>query len=82
MLVLAEMRLEQHRQVLERLLEQVPPQAEPAVQQAIERSSHSQEVLEALEQGESPSDLAPGQSKTKEPGAKHTPEPKKTKSKD
>jgi hypothetical protein len=74
-------RVQQHQQVLERLLEQVPSQAAPAIQQAIERSSHSQEVLEALQRGESPSDLAPGQNKTKAPGPKRTPGPPETKTK-
>jgi hypothetical protein len=74
-------RVQQHQQVLERLLEQVPPRALPAIEQAIESSSHSQAVLEALQQGQSPSDLAPGQNKTKEPGPKRTPGPPATKTK-
>jgi hypothetical protein len=74
-------RVQQYQQVLERLLEQVPSQSQPAIEQAIERSSHSQEVLEALQQGQSPSDLAPGQNKTKEPGPKRTPGPPATKTK-
>lgn len=81
LLAQATARVQQHQQVLERLLEQVPPQAQPAIAQAIERSSHSQEVLEALQQGQSPSDLAPGQNKTKEPGPKRTPGPRETKTK-
>ena len=71
-------RVQQHQQVLERLLDQVPPQAQAAIEQAIDRSSHSQGVLEALQQGQSPSELAPGQSKTKEPGPKRTPGPRET----
>jgi len=74
-------RVQQHQQILERLLEQVPAQAQPAIQQAIERSSHGQEVLEALQQGESPSDLAPGQDKEKEHKPKRTPGPPETKTK-
>lgn len=74
-------RVQQHQQVLERLLEQVPSQAQAAIEQAIERSFHSQDVLEALQQGQSPSDLAPGQNKTKEPGPKRTPGPPETKTK-
>lgn len=81
MLAQAATRVQQHQQVLARLLEQVPSQAQPAIEQAIERSSHSQEVLEALQSGESPSELAPGQSRTKEPGPKRTPGPRETKAK-
>jgi Domain of unknown function (DUF5667) len=74
-------RVQQHQQVLERLLEQAPAQGAPAIEHAIERSSHGQEVLEALQQDQSPSDLAPGQNKTKEPGPKRTPGPPETKTK-
>lgn len=71
----ASARVQQHERVLEGLLEKVPPQALPAIERAIERTSHSQEVLQALQQGESPSDLAPGQEKEKEHGPKRTPGP-------
>ncbi len=71
----ASARVQQHEQVLGRLLGQVPIQALPAIEQAIERTSHSHEVLEALQQGESPSDLAPGQDKEKERGPRRTPGP-------
>lgn len=71
----ASARVQQHEQVLGRLLGQVPGQAAPAIEQAIERTSHSHEVLDALQQGESPSDLAPGQDKEKEQGPKRTPGP-------
>jgi Domain of unknown function (DUF5667) len=74
-------RVQQHKQVLERLLEQVPPRALPAIEQAIESSSQSQAVLEALQQGQSPSGLAPGQNMTKEPGPKRTPGPPAAKTK-
>jgi hypothetical protein len=77
----ASARVQQHQQALERLLGQVPPQALPAMERAIERTSHSQEVLQALQQGESPSDLAPGQDKEKEHGPKRTPGPPDTKAK-
>lgn len=82
----ASARVQQHEQILERLLGQVSTQAVPAIERAIERTSHSQEVLEALRQGESPSDHAPGQNKEeqgkdKERGPKHTPGPPETKSK-
>ncbi len=69
-------RMQQHQQALERLLGQVPCQAVPAIERAIERTSYSHEVLEAHQQGESPSDLAPGQDKEKERGGpKRTPGP-------
>jgi hypothetical protein len=71
----ASVRVQQHQQALERLLGRVPPQALSAMERAIERTSHSHEVLEALQQGESPSDLAPGQDKEKERGPKRTPGP-------
>jgi len=71
----AEEQVHQHARVLERVREQVPPQAQAAIERALERTSHSQEVLEQLEQGESPSDLAPGQNKEKENGTKRTPGP-------
>jgi hypothetical protein len=74
-------RVHENQQVLERLLEQAPEQAAPSIEHAIERSSHGQQVLEALEQAESPSDLAPGQNKTKEPGRRRTPGPPETKGK-
>jgi hypothetical protein len=74
-------RVQHHQRVLERLLEQVPLQAAPAIEHAIERSSHGEEVLEALQEGLSPSDLAPGQNKTKEPGPDRTPGPPETKGK-
>ena len=80
-LVQALARVQQHEQVLGRLLGQVPSQAVPAIERAIERTSHSQEVLEALQQGESPSDLAPGQDKEKERGPKRTPGPPDKKAK-
>jgi Domain of unknown function (DUF5667) len=79
LLMQATVRVQQHRQVLERLLGQVAPQAVPAIERAIERSSHGEEVLEALQKGQSPSDLAPGQNKTKQPGPKRTPGPPGTK---
>jgi hypothetical protein len=77
----ASARVQQHEQVLGRLLGQVPIQAMPAIERAIERTSHSHEALEALQQGESPSDLAPGQDKEKERGPKRTPGPPEGKNK-
>ena len=77
----ASARVQQHGQILERLLGQVPGEAVPAIERAIERTSHSREVLEALQQGESPSELAPGQDKEKERGPKRTPGPPDNKAK-
>jgi anion-transporting ArsA/GET3 family ATPase len=82
----ASARVQQHEQVLERLLGQVSTQAVPAIERAIERTSHGQEVLDALQQGQSPSDLAPGQNKEeqgkdKERGPKRTPGPPNGKNK-
>jgi hypothetical protein len=47
--------------VLQSVQERVPENAQQAIQQAIERSSHGQSVLEILQQGGRPSELAPGQ---------------------
>lgn len=77
----AEAQVQQLVIVLERVQSQVPQQAQSAVERALERSSHSQEVLQQLEQGASPSDLAPGQDKGKPHGPKRTPGPPETKSK-
>jgi hypothetical protein len=77
-------RVQQHEQALERLLGQVPTQSVLDIERAIERTSHSQEVLQALQQGESPSDLAPGQDKEaeeRERGPKRTPGPPNGKNK-
>ncbi len=56
---------EKHIQVLERVREQVPEHAREAIDQAIERSGHSQEVLKVIHEGGKPSDFAPGQNKDK-----------------
>jgi hypothetical protein len=77
----AEEKVQQHARVLERVREQVPPQAQAAIERALERTSHSQEVLEQLQQGASPSDLAPGQDKEREHGPKRTPGPQEGKNK-
>jgi hypothetical protein len=58
--------LESHIQVLQRVRTQVPEKAQEAIDHAIERSSHGQEVIEQVRQGESPSDQAPGQLKKTE----------------
>lgn len=77
----AEARVQQHVIVLERVKTQVPEQAQAAIDRALERSSHSREVLEQLEQGGNPSDLAPGQDPDKDHGPKRTPGPPGTKPK-
>jgi hypothetical protein len=63
--------LQHHIDVLDEVREKVPENAKAAIDKAIERSSHSQDVINALESGESPSDLAPGQLKKTE-GAPET----------
>lgn len=77
----AEAQVQQHVIVLERVKAQVPEQAQAAIERAMERSSHSRQVLEQLEVGGSPSDLAPGQDPNKDRGPKRTPGPPETKSK-
>jgi exonuclease VII small subunit len=58
--------LAKHIQTLERVRDQVPENAQPSIEKALERSRHSQAVLDILEEGGSPSDLAPGQLKKDE----------------
>ncbi len=65
-------RLAHHQEVLARVREQVPEQAQPAIDHAMERSLHSQEVIQLLHMGGDPSDLAPGQTRTP-PGLELTP---------
>jgi hypothetical protein len=65
-------RLAHHQEVLQRVREQVPDNAKAAIERALERSSHSMEVILQLSQGGSPSDLAPGQQRTP-PGHQRTP---------
>ncbi len=65
-------RLAHHQEVLRRVRGQVPEVAKPAIDHALERSSHSMEVILLLSQGGSPSDLAPGQQRTP-PGLQRTP---------
>ncbi len=72
-IVQAEAQVQQHVIVLERVKAQVPEQARAAIERALDRSSHSREVLEQLEQGTSPSDLAPGRNKAQPHGAQRTP---------
>ncbi len=70
---------EKHIQVLERVREQVPEYAREAIDHAIERSGHSQEVLKVIHEGGNPSDFAPGQNKDKPGKDKEKPaKPEKT----
>jgi hypothetical protein len=55
--------LNHHIDTLEKVREQVPPEAHKGIDRALERSRHGQEVIEYVRRGESPSDLAPGQLK-------------------
>ena len=59
--------LAQHIQTLQRVQLQVPPAAQEAISNAIDHSTHGQEVIEYVRSGGDPSDLAPGQLK-KTPG--------------
>jgi hypothetical protein len=56
-------RLMVHQAVLENVLEQAPESAKSGLSNAIERSQHASEVLQSKQDGESPSELAPGQMK-------------------
>lgn len=56
-------RLSKHVQVLQGLIEDAPEPAREALQKALEKSSHSQEVLERVHGDGHPSDNAPGQNK-------------------
>ncbi|MCJ7567811.1 MAG: DUF5667 domain-containing protein [Anaerolineales bacterium] len=69
---------EKHIQVLERVREQVPEHARAAIDRAIERSGHSQEVLKVIHEGGNPSDLAPGQNRDKPDKDKDKDKPEKT----
>lgn len=86
--------LAQNIHTLESVQAQVPPKSQEAIRNAIERSNHGREVIEHIQQGGHPSDLAPGQLKKTpdqpggqpgdrgggQPGTK-TPKPKPTKDK-
>jgi hypothetical protein len=62
--------LEHHTLVLEDLLATAAPTAQAGLQNAIEKSSHSRTTIEALHNGRSPSEIAPGQlKKTTTPAA-------------
>ncbi|MBM3121040.1 MAG: hypothetical protein FJZ97_02500 [Chloroflexi bacterium] len=75
----AEVQMQQHVIVLERVKAQVPEQAQAAIERALEGSSHSRQVFEQLEQGGSPSDLAPWLDPNKDRGPKRTPGPPESK---
>jgi hypothetical protein len=64
--------MQQHQDVLMRVSMQVPDSALPAIQRALERSTHSMQVIQYVRQGGNPSDLAPGLKRTP-PGRQHTP---------
>lgn len=53
--------LEHHTTVLEALIETAPEVALPGLRNAAAASSHGQAVMQALQEGRSPSELAPGQ---------------------
>jgi len=55
-----------HAEVLQGLLETAPAAAQPGLENAIEKSAHSQSVIEMLQAGGSPNDVAPGQMKKTE----------------
>jgi hypothetical protein len=52
-----------HEEVLQSVLEQAPASAQEGLENAIERSSHGKSVIQTIQEGGSPSDLAPGQQK-------------------
>lgn len=56
--------LERHVEVLQGVRSRSPAAAQVHIDKTIEKSRHSQAVIEQLEAGGSPSDLAPGQRKT------------------
>jgi hypothetical protein len=49
--------------VLQRVKSKAPPQAQEALDNALERSQRGKEIIEQIKQGGKPSDLAPGQLK-------------------
>lgn len=55
--------IEAQIQALEQVRDRVPLEAQSAIENALERSRHSQDVLDTLQHGGRPSDLAPGQLK-------------------
>jgi len=69
-----------HEDVLQRVLETAPPSAHEGLENALERSSHGKTVIEYIQQGGNPSDLAPGQQK-KDPNGKDHGKPESDKDK-
>lgn len=63
--VLAELqlRLQQHIELLQAVRDRAPAAAQPALDKVIQGSSNSQNVIQQIEQGNSPSEVAPGQLK-------------------
>lgn len=59
-------RLDKHIEVLHQVMEKAPEQAQEALQNAIEKSSHSRDVIESVRGGGQPSDNAPGQNQPDE----------------
>jgi hypothetical protein len=55
--------LSNHQVVLERVKSKAPPQAQEALDNALERSQHGKKIIEQINQGGRPSDNAPGQLK-------------------
>jgi hypothetical protein len=55
--------LQHHTEVLQGLLEAAPDGVQPGLQDAIEKSTQSRSMIEALQSGHSPSEFAPGQLK-------------------
>lgn len=71
-------KLSKHIDTLERVRAQVPSNAQDAIDNAIKQSRHSQDVIEQVRSGGSPSDLAPGQLKrTPSPGSGDESKPEK-----
>jgi hypothetical protein len=60
--------LQRHIEALERARARAPEQAQPALMRAIERSRHSERVLEGRRSGRDPNEVAPGQSEEPQPG--------------
>jgi hypothetical protein len=59
-------RLDKHIEVLQQVMEKAPEQAQEGLRNAIEKSSHSREVIESIRGGGQPNDFAPGQNKSDE----------------
>lgn len=53
--------LDHHQEVLQAILDNAPESAHKGLENALERSRHGKDVIEQIQSGGSPSDLAPGQ---------------------